>query len=152
MPVSGDMIGNFACLCFAKKLLRVPNVTYINRYRADSASHEAVDSKKYFHKWLSNLHVGFNEFNEVMSRFKFFDEHPDYRYAVLDWFFNRVLHDAQQFPAAYAQIHPAALYPLVEKEFHGDDAAFAAYLFNTVNIQRLQIMQLQQELAKFHQQ
>ena len=80
-----------------------------------------------------------------MSRFKFFDEHADFRYAVLDWFFNRVLHDANRFAAAYAQIHVAALNQFVEREFHSDDAAFAAYLFNTVNIQRLQLMQLHRE-------
>ena len=152
MPVSGDMIANFSCLCFGKKLLRVPNITYINRFRSDSVSHSNIDLEKYFHKWLGNLNLGFNEFNKVMRRFPFFKEHADYRYAVLNWFFERVLLDARHLPTAYAQIHPAALNQLVEKEFHSDDAAFSAYLFNTVNIQRLQIMQLQAELRKFQQQ
>ena len=152
MPVSGDMIANFACLCLAKKILRVPNITYINRLRADSVSHSDIDLEKYFHKWLGNLNLGFNEFNKVMNRFSFFDEHADYRYAVLDWFFERTLQDARQFQAAYAQLHPAALNQLVQKEFHPDDAAFASYLFDMVNIQRLQLMQLQAELRKFQQQ
>ncbi len=145
MPLSGDALANFFCLCLAKKILRVPNITYIYRSRAASISHDNADLEKYFHKWLTDLTSGFNEFNKIMSRFKFFGEHPDYRYAVFDWFFNRVLHDANLFSAAYAKVHPAAINPLVEKEFCGEDAAFAAYLFNTVNIQRLQIMRLTQE-------
>ena len=36
----------------------------------------------------------------------------------------------------------------LKREFHADDAALTAYLFNTVNIQRLHIMSLQQELSK----
>ena len=149
MPVSGDIIANFACLCFAKKLLRVPNITYINRFRANSVSHANEDLGKYFHKWLNNLIVGFNELNKVMNRVPFFSEHFDYRYAVLNWFFELVIRDSQMLRAAYAQIHPAALSPLVEKEFPPDYAAFAAYLFNTVNIQRLEIERLRRELKKF---
>ena len=84
-----------------------------------------------------------------MDDIKFFTVHTDYRYAVLDWYIQSKPYRLQ---GIYAQIHPAALTPLVEKEFHSDDAAFAVYLFNTVNIQRLQIMQLNQELAKFHKQ
>ncbi len=152
MPVSGDMIANFSCLCLGKKILHVPNITYINRFRVDSVSHSDIDLEKYFHKWLENLNLGFNEFDKVMNRFPFFEEHADYRYAVLDWFFDRTFLDARQFQAAYAQIHPAALNQLVKKEFHSDDAVFASYLFDRVNIYRLQIMQLQAELRKFQQQ
>ncbi len=146
MPPADDQPFNFNCICSAKKLLRVPNITYIYRIRHDSLSHENANSEKYFCKWLKVLSTGCNEFDNVMKRFPFFDEHPDYRYAVLDWHVKHKLHQLQNF---YAQIHPAALQPLVEKEFHSDEATFAAYLFNTVNIQRLQIMRLQQELSKF---
>ena len=83
-----------------------------------------------------------------MQRIPFFSEHPDYRYAVLDWFFKRNVADAARFPIAYSQFHIATLNQFVEKEFSSNDAAFSAYLFNTVNLQRLHIMRLQQELAK----
>ena len=148
MTIGEDQIVNFACLCLAKKLLRVPNCIYIVRQRKDSISHNEVDLGKYFHKWLSSLITGFNEFNKVMNRVPFFSEHLDYRYAVLNYFFELMLRDAYPLRAAYEQIHPAALSPLVEKEFQPDDAAFAAYLFNTVNIQRLQLMNLQAEVKK----
>lgn len=145
MPVSDDTLANFACLCFAKKILSVPNITYVQRMRADSISHDKDDVEKFFHRWLSNLILAFKNFDEIMRRVPFFAEHPDYRYAVFDWFFNVNINDAGRFPAAYAQIHIAALNQFVEREFHSDEANFAAYLFNTVNIHRLQLMQLQQE-------
>ena len=152
MSVSDDIIANFACLCQSEKVLRIPNITYIYRYHIDSTSHENDSLEKAFHKWLSNLNVGFNELNKVMNRFAFFDEHPDYRYAVLNWFFEKVIQQGRQITKAYDQIYAFSLNPLVKKEFHPDDAAFASYLFDTVNNQRLQIMQLQRELAKFQQQ
>lgn len=148
VPVSDDKHAIFSCICLAKKLLSVPNITYIQRERTDSISREKDPPPKFIHKWLSNLSLGFKALEEFMSRVAFFGEHPEYSYAVKEWFFNIGMIDAKYLPAIYAQVHPAALNPLVEKEFQSDDAAFAAYLFNTVNIQRLQIMQLQQELSK----
>ena len=145
MPVSDDTLANFACLCFAKKIISVPNVCYIHRIRAGSISQEVPDVGKFFHRWVNNLVSSFKNFDAIMERVPFFAEHPDYRYAVLDWFFNRNIEDARIFPVAYSQIHTAILNQFVEKEFSGDDAGFSAYLFNTVNIQKLRIMQLQQE-------
>ena len=152
MPVSGDILANFYCVCLAKKFLHVPNITYIYREHNTSLSHESSDAEKYFRKWLNNLTGGFREFVKFMNKIPFFTEQQDYRYAVLNWFFERVLMDARQLSAAYGQIHPAALNQLVEKEFSGDSATFSAYLFNTVNLQRIQIAQLQEELAKFYRQ
>ena len=151
MSVSDDIIANFACLCRSKKILRVPNITYIYRYHIDSTSHGSSDLEKCFHKWLTNLNVGFNELNKIMDGIEFFNEHADYRYAVLSWYFEKVIQQGRQITAAYDQIHAFSLNPLVKKEFHPDDAAFASYLFDTVNIQRLQIMQLQREIAKLQQ-
>ena len=40
----------------------------------------------------------------------------------------------------------------IEKEFSSEEASFAAYLFNTMKIQQLQIEKLQAELKKFQKQ
>ncbi len=152
MLVTDDISVNFACLCLAEKILCIPDINYVYRVHADSVTNNRQNLEKIFHKWVSNFNSGFNEFNKIMNRFKFFDEHLDYRYAVLDWFFEKVIQQGRQITAAYSQIHAFSLNPLVKKEFHPDDAAFASYLFDTVNVQRLQIMQLQRELAKFQQQ
>ena len=142
LRVYEDQIFAFQAMCLAEKILRVPNMNYIFRPRANSVTREQLNVEDEFHKSLRIDIDGFNELIKIMGGIKFFDEHPDYRYAVLDWYISDKLYRLQRF---YAQIHPAALNPLVEREFKSDDAAFAAYLFNTVNIQRLRIMQLQQE-------
>ncbi len=45
----------------------------------------------------------------------------------------------------YTQNPLFKLNELVKKEFHPDDAVLSAYLFNTVNIQRLELIKQQQE-------
>ena len=146
-----DMLFNFNILCVAEKILRVPNVTYIIRPRAGSISREkqSVDVSQHLHKWLSVMVDGTKIFEEIMSRVNFFAERPDYRYAVIDFFFQDALHEV---PRIYAQIPAFKLNELVKPEFHPDDASLAAYLFNTVNVYRLQIMKLQHELAALKQQ
>jgi len=155
MTRSEDAPFFFECLLSAKKYLLVPNTAYIVRPRLDSASrynNQNINAEDYLHKEVKSLRDAFNEFEKIMNKFSFFMEHINYRYAVLDFFFQKTYSFRWQFQSIYAQIPPFALNELVKREFHPDDAAFAAYLFNTVNIQRLQIMQLQQELAKFHKQ
>lgn len=155
MTRSEDAPFVFECLLSTKKYLLVPNTAYIVRPRLDSASrynNQNINAEDYLHKEVKSLRDAFNEFEKIMNKFSFFREHINYRYAVLDFFFQKTYSFRWQFQSIYAQIPPFALNELVKREFHPDDAAFAAYLFNTVNIQRLQIMQLQHELAKFHKQ
>jgi len=152
MTLAEDIVINFHCFCRAEKILRIPHINYIYSQHDDSLSHVDNDFEKSFRKWIKGLNVGFNELNKIMNRINFFDEHVDFRYAVLDWFFGKVIQQGRQIAAAYDQIHAFSLNPLVQKEFHPDDAAFSSYLFDMVNIYRLQIMQLQQELKKFRNQ
>lgn len=145
-----DMLITFYSLCLAKKFLRVPNVTYVVVPHAGSVSREddlSLDIPKFFHQRLSSIKEGLNEFEKFMREIAFFDKHKDYAYAVLQFFFDHSLRYAWQMQSLYAQIPAFKLNELVKKEFHPDDAPLAAYLFNTVNIYRLQIMKLQQEIA-----
>lgn len=148
MPLAEDIVINFHCFCLAEKILRIPHINYIYSQHNDSLSHVDENFEKSFRKWIKGLNVGFNKLDKVMNCFAFFDEHPDYRYAVLHWYFEKVIQQGRQVTAAYNQIHTFQLNALVQKEFHPDDAAFASFLFDTVNVQRLQIMRLQQELQK----
>ena len=146
--MSEDMVVNFKCLCLARVYLKVPNITYITRPKAGSMTRVKNSIQKDFHLWLRVFNDGLNEFEQIMSSIVFFDDRPDYRYGVLDFFFQRMF-AISKFLDKYYQNPVFNLNELVKKEFHPDDAALAAYLFNTVNIQWLQIMRLQQELSKF---
>ena len=137
----------FECMCAAKNCLQVPNVVYIIRPRADSASRENLnaDFAKYFSRRVSAFNDVFNEFERIMDKMDFFKQHADYRYALLDWFAN--IRIPFVFRDIYAQIPAFKLNELVKPEFHPDDASLAAYLFNTVNVYRIQIAILQQQIA-----
>ena len=135
----------------AKTYLNVPNVVNIVRPRAGSVSRdrETIAGEEDFHKRFRALLDGFNEFERIMDKIKFFRERPDYRYAVLEWFANFRIPITQKF---YLQNPAFKLNELVKKEFQPDDAALAAYLFNTINVYRLQIMNLQQQIAALKKQ
>lgn len=142
------------CFLLAKKFLRVPNAVYINRPRADSVSRvekDAINIPKYFHKNILSLREGFNELERVMDGLAFFKEHPEYRYAVLNFFGDKSFYWFGPMLNIYAQIPAFKLNDPVKQEFHPDDAALVAYLFNTVNVYRLQMLKIQQEIYKLKQ-
>lgn len=132
----------FEALCTAKNYLNAPAAVNIIRPRSGSVSREDFNTTDYFAKRVRALNDGFNEFERVMKKINFFAENPNYRYAVLDWFANFRISVTLNF---YSKIPPFKLNELVKEELDG--ATFAAYLFNTASTQRIQIMQLQRELA-----
>ena len=137
----------FKTFCLAKKYLNVPNVTYVVRPRAGSASRYAINQSRF----LEDVRIiieGFKEFKQIMDIFPFFKSRIDYRYAILNWVASVKFINTQ---VAYFYNPPFIVNQFVEKFFHSDDTAFSAYLFNTVHIQRLQIMRLQHELLKLQQ-
>ncbi|MBR1646928.1 MAG: glycosyltransferase [Selenomonadaceae bacterium] len=145
-----DFLFTFFALCKAEKFLRVPNITYVVRPRAGSVSREndrELDIEAFFHKRLSTIRDGFNEFEKFMDTVPFFDKNPSYRYAVLDSFFYHSIRYAKQLKKIYTQNPTFTLNEFIKKEFHPDDAPLAAYLFNTVNMYRLHITNLQREIA-----
>ncbi len=142
-----DVTFAFEALCLAKRYLNVPNAVNIIRPREGSVSRDAqqINLNQHVHKRISALNSGFNEFEKVMGKIKFFAEHPDYRYAVLRWFANF------RIPltlALYTKFPIHQLNEILRKEFQPDDAALSAYLFNMVNVYQLQIIKLQRELKK----
>lgn len=144
MPTCEDLPIAFKTFCLAKKILNVPNSVYIIRPRAGSVSREGSFSRmqEYLIRRMCASKKGMVELENIMDNVEFFRTHPSYRYAVLKWFGNYRISTTAGF---YFPKPPLELYPLLAKEFHPDDAAFATYLFNTVNLYWLKIFQLQAE-------
>ena len=143
IPAGEDQVFNFTCLCTAEKFLRVPNIYYIVRPRDNSIMREKIyNPLGYFSKRVRAFKYAFDEVERLMSQIPFFKEHPDYRYSVFEKFAFFRLAATTTF---YADKTPFELHELVKREFSSDvptDAAFTAYLFDTVNVQRLQIKDL----------
>ena len=142
LRVHEDQIYGINCLFLAEKILRVPNICCIHRERADSISYEQISIESEIKRDLRIYIDGFDALKKIMDGIDFFAAHPDYRYAVLDWYIISKLWYLQNL---YEKFHPVAFDSLIVKEFRSDDANFAAYLFHSVNLQRLQIMRLAQE-------
>lgn len=86
MKMSEDMIFCFKCLCLAKNYARIPNITYIYRERQGSFMRSHTDAETEMNKWLNVIVEGTNLLDEFMSSVKFFNEHLDSRYLVIDFF------------------------------------------------------------------
>lgn len=144
-----DQFFNFACLCLAKNFLHVPNAVYIIRKRFGSISRDAQTSESaenYFGKWTGVINEGFKIFDDFMEQIPFFKKNPAQRFAVLDFFFGMIVN--RHLSGIYLQNPPQLIYPVLKKFFNPDDAPLASYLFNTVNVYRLHLMKLQQELTE----
>ena len=141
----------FKALCLAKTYLNAPNVIYIVRPRAGSVSRDSgiISAETDFRKRFLALSDGFRELEKITDEIDFFRTHPDYRYAVFEWYGSFRISIMLKF---YLQNPAFRLNELVKKEFQPDEASFAAYLFNTVNVYRLQLMKLQQEFAALKKQ
>lgn len=144
-----DMFFNFKILCVTEKILHVPNVVYIIRKRFGSVSRDAQTSESaenYFGKWTGVINEGFKIFDDFMEQIPFFKKNPAQRFAVLDFFFGMIVN--RHLRGIYLQNPPQLIYPVLKKFFNPDDAPLASYLFNTVNVYRLHLMKLQQELTE----
>ena len=138
------------CAVRAKNFLRVPNAVYICRPRAGSASRineRDFNVGSYIHKHVSPIGCGFNELERVMQKYPFFAEHPDYRYAVLDFFFKKSFSWLSPLKNLYMQNPAYKLNEIVKKEFPSDDAALVSYLFDKTTVYQIQIAILQQKIA-----
>ncbi len=143
--VHTDQIFTFHGMCLAEKILRVPNINYIVRPRAGSIMRERLNVDKEVHKSLRIYIDGFNVLKKIMDDIKFFDEHPDYRYAVYDWIFLRRIGSTIQL---YTANPLPVLNSIVKEEFRAESdnlVTASAYMFNTLNLYRLQLLELLQE-------
>ena len=144
IPAGEDHFFNFVCLCMSKNFLRVPTIFYIVRPRDNSIMREELsNSKSYFIKRVSSFKIVMTLAGKFMENIPFFQTHPFYKYAVLDKFASFRLPPTINF---YAHISRLVLHPLVEEEFKNMDVNLSAYIFDVMNIYRIQIMKLQQEI------
>ena len=147
-----DQLFVFSCLCLAKNFLRAPNATYIIRPRLGSLSRDRnfdTNSEEYIYKWLKILNGGFNKFNEFMDAIPFFQQHPKYKLAVLNFFFSfNVLINKN---LSYDQNQAHNIYPIMQKFFNPDNAVLTAYLLNTVKDYHVRLTELAAENEKLKQ-
>ena len=111
---SDDDIWTFALIFFAKKFLRVPNVTYFRRLTEDSIMRVKKSPQQTVNFWLNPILLGLKSLDKFMSKVEFFRRNPQYRYAVLERFvnvkFNLIFKDSARLP-------PFAIFETLRHEF-----------------------------------
>ena len=129
MKMSEDMIFCFKCLALAKNYVRIPQITYIYRERQGSFMRSQSNAETEMNKWLKVIVEGFKNLDDFMANHKFFNEHLDMRYLVIDFFMKQHFeflknlldslkpHEIEYFVYKYLKKNPL------------DSAALIAYLF-----------------------
>lgn len=142
-----DMTFTICALCTSKKFVLVPNVVNYYRGRENSVMTEKLDADRLLRKWVKSLRVGIKHLDEFLSDRDFFLKRPDLKYILFDTFAQEMLKHLNQI---YAQVPAPALDEILRKEFSdGDNLALTSFIFNTMNIYRLQLMQAQVQFNQF---
>ena len=86
---SEDTVFSLKCICLAENYLRIPHVMNIYRIRKNSASRKILSSREGVKLWLSVVTIGIESINDFMSKQQFFQQNPDCRYEILNFFIDK---------------------------------------------------------------
>ena len=147
-----DNIWTYSLVFYAKKFLRVPNVTYIYRIAKSSMTSRKKTPQQTINFWLNPILLGLKALNQLMLKHEFFQKNSSYRYAVLENFsnanFRAIFKDSLKLP-------PFAVYETIEQEFGaklGEQDVLIAALCTALNTQQknnaANIQQFQQFAAQ----
>lgn len=131
-----------------EKYVVVPNVVYFYRKREGSAVFQKMDAQQRFHRNVKAIKLGVRHLDEFLSKRDFLAAHPNLKYM----FFNMLISTlAENLNSFYAKIPALALDEILRREFDGSDTALAAFIFNALNIYRLQLGQVRQQNFQLNQ-
>ena len=128
-----DFVFSFQCLVAAKNYVRVPNVNYYYRLRDDSLSHELLDPVKFMEILIGVVKSA----DDFMSGRKFFEDNPQYKFMVTDFFMQERI---TAFSGFFGKHDIGEIYNFLKGIFSRrtqDTAALTAYLFVAANILKI---------------
>ena len=142
-----DFVFTMCELCCAKRYVVVPNVLYYYRQREGSVVHSEREVSRRLKRQVKALTEGIRYLDKFLSGLDFFSNRTDLKYLLFNFFSKDMLGYLVEI---YAKIPAHALDEMLRKEL-GDDTAFTSFIFSTMNIYRLQVIQAQQQFVKFNQ-
>ena len=86
IPLVDDMLFTFECLCSSEKYFRVNSSEYVYRIHSSGQTHE-YSSTDFLRRVLNANIKGLQLFDQLMDRIPHFQQHPEDRDFVLDFFF-----------------------------------------------------------------
>ena len=143
--VSDDNLWTYVLMLYARKILCVPNVVYIQRLSANSITRTKRLDIQGVIFWLRPIILGLRTLDNFMDKLEFFRQNPQYRYAVLEFFSN--LHFERLFKFSL-KVSSSDIYESVKKEFGkylNEQEILVAQLITLVNTQQKKIAKLKEK-------
>ena len=148
IPSTEDMIFSFCTVCCAKTYVRIPAVIYVYRQTPDSLTRVIKPSaEQQLKRYIKIISEGTRELDRFMSGLDFFNEHPDCRYDVLNFFIETNIGFESWI---YSSFPLTQLDDILRRDFLqklGDNPILTAQLFNLANIYSLELEQLGKQLV-----
>ena len=141
--VTEDVVFTICLLCTAKNFVRVPNIVNYYRVVDNSVSHEKKDPVKHFQKYVREWFIGFKHLNKFLSERDFFKQNHNVKYLALEIHLHEIMN---YIIGLYAQIPAPAIDEILSNEFGNAETTF---LFNRMNIQHLQSLQMNSRFNQF---
>ena len=115
--ISDDDIWTFGLVFYAKKFLRVPNFCYIYRLRKESVLHKKKTPEQSISFWMNPIIFGLKNLDNFMSKLGFFQQNPQYRYAVLENFLSTRIFFTREDIRDIRDMPPFEIYETIKNEF-----------------------------------
>ena len=143
-----DMFFTMCELCCAKNYVIVPNVINFYRVREESVTTENISDEMRMHKRINTIKLSIRQLDNFLNKIDGFSDRPDLKYILFDTLTEQML---EGLVILYNKIPPYAFDNFLRKEFAEDDnLALMAFVFNSMNTQRLLLKKHRQEVEKFN--
>ena len=139
LTIVEDGIWTFELLCLAKRWLRIPKPFYVYRTNEISVTRRTRSPEQVLKFWTNPFITGIDYLDKFMSRFEFFQQHPDSKVRVLNVLANECF---QFMREPFKKLSPRELYEIFRLEFQDDKehAALIAYLLFVANAYRNELL------------
>lgn len=97
------------------------------------------------HRQVKSLKNGVKYLDEFLSGIKIFSERPTLKYVFFEMFSGEIL---GHLSGLYLKFPPPALDEILRREFGGENAALNAFIFNAMNIHRLNVSNTTRRIAE----
>ena len=148
MVFAEDLVFAFLVICFARKIFRIPNITYTYRKRKDSTTGNWSSIEKHVKLWVNTALQSVALLDKFMANFEIFQIQQQLKYITFGRFFEFV----GTALGIYSKVPAFQLDALLRRELEqiGNSTALTAFLFSRMNIFNVNLIQ-QQNLIRQQQ-
>ena len=146
LPTAEDQIFCFEALCLAERYVRTPDITNLYRTNPQSLTKKALDVPGYVRRWLRVMIEGVRLLDGFMSGLKFFEEHPEQKFDVINFFVHEKLLWLNRARAG-RDVHEFDRLLRAEMS-KSEDGALMSYLINAVLFYRTSFVNHNRKLAE----